>query len=474
MNIQKITIGQQKYNVRTNDKLSEKHFNINGERSTMPLKKVPLNPLMFGVKTKHSTVSFGSPVKTSDFYGFKRTITSRHDIFKKFDIVSKKLNPEFLSLFSGIDTKDKSFIDVLDEVIEQNGDILPKKEIQQSSIINKDLSVTVIKQHPEIDSYTGIIYDLQGIENGYTTNPINNALKIIDRESEKNPYFIKDLNVLIYKLKDKCINLSPDFEGYDENATIVDANESSDAFILRDGAFVQTTKGGNYLLLDINDKLPYIRNIENTMWVREINPNLFYFRQFEDDNELGKCMSSMTKTQIMSAIKSSSNMKRLIDANNLLKKFRQIANSRISAGSQIAYFSEFLQLQQYAQLYLENILKDKLFEGYRKSLQESIGIYAKDNKLIFEPDKMTGEQSQKYLELDDTQFNIIFSNVTDIKGNFLIPNGMHLTSSSIKNIDSLLVKPQAIVELPNLQSLKNMVCNKGGSIAIPEELENST
>lgn len=386
-------------------------------------------------KLEKDTLSFGAPVKNMRIHGENRLITVRHDIFKDFSKVAQKLSESTKALFKNINTQGRSFIDAFDEL-----DINTRKKVPSLSIpniinFNEDKIVAV----KTIDSknYTAILRP---------NNESNNMDDVISESSFiEDPYILSDLNVRIQKLSKNSFDLSEDFTILKTSSKLLDPEDETDLVVTNDGTYVETENSG-YLIQDINDtKLPFIAHIDNATYAKQINHELLLVEKIKSDKELSNFMMNIMIHEIIPyTLKDKFDFNETDNAIRLIQNIEEIATNRIKTGSNPASFLNVFEL------------KNAVYQELRKKFIENfLNVEKEGNKLILDTTQWDEEKYSDFNEFNNEFLNLVFKNITNIKGNLTISQNHNIDLSSLKTIDgSLTILENSNVEAPNIKVIK--------------------
>ena len=401
------------------------------------------------VKLENDTLSFGAPVKNICIHGKNRLITAGHDIFKDFSKVAQKLSESTKALFKNINTQGRSFIDAFDELDTNTIKKLPSLSMSNTVNFNDDKIVGV----KTIDNKNYTI----------TVRPNNatNSIKDIISESSfiEDPYILSDLNVRIQKLSKNAFDLSDDFTILKTSAKLLDPKEETVLFVTNDGTYVETENSG-YLIQDINDtKLPFIVHVNDATYAKQINHELLLIEKIKDDEELSNFMMNIMVHEIIPythSDKFDSNEKN--NANRLIKNIEEIATNRIKNGSNPNLFSNVFELK--------NALSQEL---QKKFIENFLNIKKERNKIILDTTQWDEEKYLNFHKFNDESLNLVFKNITNIKGDFRISQNHNIDLSSLKKVDgSLTILENSNIEAPKVKVINGNLIIKNSKVNMPK------
>lgn len=415
-------------------------------QNNFAMSKFGLSQIQKGDLVK-DTVSFGAPVKNIHIHGENRLITMRHDIFKDFAKVAKKLSESTKKLFQNVDTQGRSFIDAFDELDESERKKVPSFKITNMINFNDDKIVSV--KTLDDKTYTAIV------------RPNNSSNKVSEVISEplniEFPYILEDLGVRIQKLSKNAFDLSEDFMVLNTTSKLLDPDDETDLVVTKEGGFVETENAG-YLIQDINDmKLPFVAHIDDVTYAKQINDELLQVYKIRDDRELSNFMMNIMLHEIIPYTnKDTFDLAQTKNAIRLVENIEQVAKHRIETGSNPALFSNVFELKDVVHTELE-----------KKYIKEFLNLTKTGNKIILDTTQWDEKKYSEFQNLDEKALNIVFEDITDIKGNFIITK-KNINLPSLEKLDGTMkVLDDSHIKAPKLIVIKNNLIIKNSQVEMP-------
>ena len=414
---------------------------------TCPLKFE--NPKIDKGNFKRDIISFGAPVKSVKLYGENRLITMRHDIFKDFSKVVNKLSKSTKELFKNINTNGRSFMDAFDELDENTRKSIPNISITNLVNFSDDKIVSV--KTIDNETYTVIVRP---------NNKSNSVAEVISEPLNiEPPYILNDLGVRIQKLSKNTFHFSQDFMMLYKTSKLVDPEDETDLVVTKEGAFVET-ENANYVVQNINDmKLPFVAHIDDTTYAKQINDEMLQVCKIADDRELSNFMMNIMIHEIIPYInKNAFNTNETRNAISLIKNIEDVATNRIKTGSNPAFFSNVFKLKNS----MYNVLQTEYIKDFLNLKQEK-------DKIILDTTQWSEEKHSEFLNLDKEALNIVFKDITEIKGNLTISEQKDCELPSLENIDgSLTILEGSDVKTPKLKVIRGDLIIQKSKVEMPD------
>lgn len=393
-------------------------------------------------------VSFGAPVKNIRIYGENRYITKRHDLFKDFSKVFSKLSDSTKSLFKNIDTQNRSFMDAFDELNENAQKKIPSLSVTNMVNYSEDKIVSV--KTLDDQNYTVIVRP---------NNESNTVEEVISEPSKiKYPYILKDLGVRIQKLSKNTYDLSEDFTVLNTTSKILDPEYETDLVVTKEGAFVET-ENADYLVQSLYDmKLPFIAHVDGITYTKQINDEILQVYKIRDEKELSNFMMNIMIHEIKPCTeKEEYNIQEIQNAMRIIRNIEQIARSRIDTGSNPKLFSSVFDLTDF----MYNELQRKYIENF-------LNLKKQGNRIILDTTQWDEKKHLEFQDFKEKNLNMVFKNITDIKGNLTISKNKDIDFSSLEQIDgSLTILGNSSVNAPKLKIIKENLIIENGKANIP-------
>ncbi|OLA94490.1 MAG: hypothetical protein BHW64_03470 [Candidatus Melainabacteria bacterium LEY3_CP_29_8] len=234
-------------------------------------------------------------------------------------------------------------------------------------------------------------------------------------------------------------------------------DDETDLVVTKEGAYVET-ENASYLIQDINDmKLPFVAHIDDVTYAKQINDELLQVYKIRDDRELSNFMMNIMIYEIMPYTnKDTFDLAQTKNAIRLVENIEQVAKHRIETGSNPAFFSNVFELKDVVQTELQ-----------KKYIKEFLNLTKTENKIILDTTQWDEKKYSEFQNLDEQALNILFEDITDIKGNLIITK-KNINLPSLEKLDGTMkVLDDSYIKAPKLKIIKNNLIIKNSQVEMP-------